>query len=207
MRRNLCNVLVGLLLIVAFGLAGCGSDGNGTQNSTYLPVTAGSTWKFINADSTVRTETIMANINNRVTREVITASGKSIATEVVSNNASYLASREIYDAAGSYTSTKAYSPAPGMLFIPSSIIPGTHETQTVQINTLPADTNSSLSQDVTVVGFETITVPAGTFNNALKIQTIISGKVYISWFGLNVGMIRQDIENAKAFELTSFSIK
>jgi hypothetical protein len=206
MRRNLCNVLVGWLLVVTLGLAGCGSDSSGTQNITYLPVTVGSTWQFTNSDSTIRVETITANTNNRVTREVNSASGKSIATEVISNNASYLVSREVYDAGGNYTATKIYTPAPGMLFLPSSTTPGTNETQTVQIITLPANTNSSLSQDVTVIGFETITVPAGTFSNTMKIQTIVSGKVYLSRFALNVGMIRQDIDDIKAFELTSYNI-
>lgn len=213
MRSNLCSVLVGLLLLGIFGLAGCGSDDNNSnntvpKNNTYLPVTVGSTWKYTNnSDGSVRTETITANTNNRVTREVITATGKTIATEILSNRASYLSKREIYDVPGNMISTKSYSPEPGMLFLPSSTTAGAHETQTVQINTLPANTDSSLSQDITVVGFETITVPAGTFSNALKIQTIIASREYLSWFALNVGIIRQDIDNVKAFELTSFSVK
>ena len=76
------------------------------------------------------------------------------------------------------------------------------------ITTQPANTNASLTIDVTVLGFENIAVPAGTFSNALKIQTTISpGTTYTSWFAFNVGMIRQDLNNVKAVELTSYNIK
>lgn len=203
MRKNLFNVLAGLFVAMTLGLAGCGSDGGGTQN-TYLPVTVDSTWSY---NYGARTEKITAATNNRITREVVTGTGKSVAVETVGNNAFYLASRETYDTSGNKTATITYNPAPGMLFIPSSTTPGTHETQTVQITTQPANTTSSLTQEITVVGFENITTPAGTFSNALKIQTVINTTTYLSWFALHVGMIRQDVNNTTTFELTSYSIK
>jgi len=204
MQRNLFNAAVGLFLVLTTGLAGCGGEVGGTNNGTYLPVTVDSTWTYNNG---ARTEKITANANNQITREVVTSTGKSVAIETVSNNAFYLASVKLYDTAGLNTATKTYSPLPGMLFVPSSTTPGYHETQTVQINTQPSNTNSSLSQDVTVIGFETITVPAGTFSNALKIQTAIANTTYLSWFALNVGMIRQDVNNTTAFALTTYDIK
>lgn len=204
MRKNLFNVVAGLFVVMTLGLAGCGSDGGGTQNNTYLPVTVDSAWSYNNG---ARTEKITATTNNQITREVVTGTGKSVAVETVGNNAFYLTSRETYDTSGNKTATITYNPAPGMLFIPSSTTPGTHETQTVQITAQPANTTSSLTQDITVVGFENITTPAGTFSNALKIQTVIDNKTYQSWFALHVGMIRQDVNNTTAFELTSYSIK
>lgn len=204
MVKKMFNALAGLFVVMTLGLAGCGSDGGGTQINTYLPVTADSTWSYNNG---TRTEKITATTNNQITREVVTGTGKSVAIETVSNNALYLVSRETYDTSGNKTATITYNPAPGMLFVPSSTTPGTHETQTVHITTQPANTTSPLTQNITVVGFENITTPAGTFNNALKIQTVINSTTYLSWFGLNVGMIRQDINNTTAFELTSYSIK
>lgn len=200
----------GLFMAVVLGLAGCGSAGSKTAlGSAYLPVTPGSTWTYSRSDGGTQTQTVTGNANNQVTREVIdSTSGKSVASITVSNNALYLGSMNIYDANGSIVMTKTYSPTPGQLFIPSSVTPGTHEAQTVQINTQPGNTNSSLSLEVTVVGTEPVTVPAGTFSDALKIQTVItSGPTYTSWFALQVGMIRQDVNNVKAVELTSYTIK
>jgi len=188
---------------MTLGLAGCGSDGGRTQN-TYLPVTVDSTWSYNNG---ARTEKITATTNNRITREVVTRTGKSVAIETILNNAVYLASRETYDTSGNKTATITYNPAPGMLFVPASATPGIHETQTVHITTQPANTTSSLTQDITVVGLENITTPAGTFSNALKIQTVINNTTYLSWFGLNVGMIRQDVNNTTTLELNAYSIK
>jgi hypothetical protein len=207
MVRTLSNVVTGFIFALVIGLTGCGSDGGVTPYVTYLPVTVGSTWKYINSDSSIRTETITARTNNQATREVVTATGKSIATEIITGNGFYLASRDTYDITGSYTATKTYSPSPGMLFLPASTTPGTHETQTVQIHTMPADTSASLTEDITVIDSETISVPAGTFVNSLKIQTVISNTTYLSWFALNVGMIRQDVNNTKMFELAEYSIK
>jgi hypothetical protein len=205
--------LLGLLLTVAFGMAGCGSGDGWTgivpaQTGTYLPVTVGSTWSYKRSDNVTQSQKITGNINNQVTREVVdTTTGKSVATISISNNAFYLARIDLYDAVGTIITSKTYSPSPGQLFFPSSTLPGTHETQTVQINTQPANITLSQSIDVTVVGFENISVPAGTFSNALKVQTIISpNTVYTSWFALNVGMIRQDLNNEKIVELTSYNI-
>lgn len=208
MRTSIIKSL-GLLVLVASGLAGCGSDNGGpsTQAGAYLPVTVGSTWSYSRSDNGTQTQQITGKSNDQVTREVIdTTTGRSIATINISSNAFYLSSINIYDTGGNITATKTYSPSPGQLFVPSSTTPGTHITQTVQINTQPANTNVSSSIDVTVIGFENITVPAGTFNNALKIQTIILPNTYTSWFALNVGMIRQDVNNQKNVELTSYNI-
>jgi hypothetical protein len=60
---------------------------------------------------------------------------------------------------------------------------------------------------MTVIGVESITVAAGTFNNALKIQLKTKDTTYLSWFAPNVGLIRQDYDGAKSFELASYSIK
>ncbi|MEI6206115.1 MAG: hypothetical protein WCP20_04980 [Desulfuromonadales bacterium] len=204
MRNNLFNVVAVFLSAMTLVLTGCGSDGGGTQNGTYLPVTVNSTWTY---NSGARTEKITANTNNQITREVVTSTGKSVATETVSSNAFYLTGRETYDTAGTKTNSITYGPMPGMLFVPSSTAPGYHETQTVQISVQPANTTSSLTQNITVVGFETISVPAGTFSNTLKIETAISNTTYLSWFALNIGMIRQDVNNITAFELTAYSIK
>lgn len=209
MGRSLLHV-VGILAVMLFGLAGCGGDGGGnTTVSTYTPVTAGTTWSYSRSDNGTRTEKILANSNNQVTREVVdSTTGRSVATELNSNKAAYLATVDLYNAAGSISATKTYSPSPGMLFVPSSTTPGSHETQNVQINTMPTNTNTSLSTDISVVGVETITVPAGTFENTLKIQTtILPSTTYTTWFAINVGMIRQDVNTVKSIELTSYSIK
>lgn len=205
MGRKLLKA-AGLLFALALGLAGCGNDGGGS--STYLPVTVGSTWTYNRSDNGIQTQKITANANNQATREVVdTTTGKSVATITISNNAYYLASIDLYDTVGVFTATKTYSPSPGQLFLPSSTAPGAHEAQTVQVATQPANTTASLSVDVTVLGVETITVPAGTFNNALKIQTTIAGTTFTSWFAVNVGMIRQDVSNVTSVELASYSIK
>lgn len=201
---------VALLAVLVFGLAGCGNeDGGSAADPTYTPVTVESSWSYSRSNGGVRTEKIVARTNNQVTREVNDSiTGKSVASEVISSNAMFLARVDILGADGAIAVTKTYGPSPGMLFVPSSATPGTRETQAVQITTQPANTQTSLSTDITVDGVETITVPAGIFSNALKIQTVISpGPTYTTWFAANVGMIRQDVNGVKSLELTSYTIK
>jgi hypothetical protein len=211
---------------VAFGFAGCGGGGGSggatsggnsgttdtaTQTNTYLPVSLGSTWTYnyySGSTSSTKTQKITANANNQITQENNdTSSGKSVDIINISNGAYYLESITKYDATGIMTSKKIYTPAPGQWFFPASIAIGTKQSQTVQINSQPTNTNSTISFDMTVVGTAAITVPAGTFNNALKIETTLQGITYTSWFAQNVGLIRQDFNGTKSFELVSYSIK
>lgn len=206
MRKNMIKFL-GLFAAALFGMAGCG-DNNGGDSAMYDPVSLGSTWTYNRSDNGIQTQTITAASNNQATREVNdTTTGKSVATITISNNAYYLSSLVLYNTAGVYTATKTYSPAPGQLFLPAATTPGSHETQTVQVTTQPANTTTTVSLEMTVLGYESITVAAGTFADALKVQTVIGSTTFTSWFARNVGMIRQDVNNAKKVELTSYSIK
>ncbi len=209
MRHQLVRIT--MLLSLMCTLAGCGGSDSGRiiTIGTYAPVSAGSTWSYIRSDNGAQTQTITANSQNRITKEVIdSTAGKSVATISISNNAQYLSSIDLYDTTGALVATKSYTPAPGQLFFPASNLPGTHITQTVQVTTQPANTTSTQNVDITVEGFETVTVPAGIFTNALKIRTVITpGATYDSWFALNVGLVRQDVNGANLINLTSFSIK
>lgn len=199
-------LVVGFIAAMMSGLAGCGDSG-GTV-SHYDPISVGSTWTYHRSDNGTRTQTNTAVANNQVTREVDdTTTGKSVATITISNNAYYLSSLVLSNTAGVYMATKTYSPAPGQLFLSANTAVGSHETQTVQVTTQPANTTATVTLDMTVAGYETVTVPAGTFVNALKTETVIGATTITSWFALNVGMIRQDVNNVTSVELTSYSIK
>lgn len=198
--------MAGFFAAMVLGLAGCG-DSSGVV-LLYDPVSVGSTWIYNRSDNGIRTQTNVAGANNQATREVNdSATGKSVATITISNNAYYLSNLILYDTAGVYTATKTYSPSPGQLFLLAATAVGSHETQTVLVTTQPANTTATVSLDMTVAGYENITVPAGTFANALKTQTVIGSTTISSWFALNVGMIRQDVNNVTSVVLASYSIK
>ncbi len=200
-------------------LAGCnggdsGSSGGGGASEKYAPHTTGSTWNYssVSSSSTYTfTVSITGSSDTAYTQKYISSldSEYSISNYVFSNNVWGLSTAIDYNSVGGVISSTTWSP-PCPTFLPSNIDTGTHETYNL---TVDSGTPGSATMDITVIGYENVTVPAGTFNNAVKISytyTLPGGwgpTSWTSWFAEGVGVVKNVYGDGETEQLMSYSIK
>jgi DUF3108-like len=208
MRGN--KIFQAVLLVALFVLAACGSGGNNSGTTTnYSPKTTGSTWTYL---ATNNTQTF--DITQIITQSSSTAyslkSGDSsyhlFDFELISNGI-WGETKDTWYTEGTAQYTATYTPP--VPLEPSAWNIGTHDTGTITstLNSAGTQQTESYHYDITVVGFESVTVPAGTFN-ALKVTYSYDGATSDSWFVDGVGNVKS-INAGSGYEwvLTSYTIR
>jgi len=140
----------------------------------------------------------------------VTSASKSIDYLAFTNNEWTLEKVESYGPVASSLPTldvDTFSP-PKLLF-PSSADIGTHDVRTTVDSRLFTLLQSNYAVDITVAALESVTVPAGTFQNTLKcIYTttnldVQSSSTTTSWFADGVGEVKS-VSPDLTMELTNF---
>lgn len=212
-------VMVGMVLMLAACGSGGGETGSTTSGSTtgttsnstsYFPLTVGSKWTSITSDQVTWTTEVLPDgrtknvesgnpIQNATTYSTWTSDNTgvySVKAEDVTNNITWTYSQ------------------PG-LYYPSNLTSGAVTSSNYAYSrTSPSGSSSETGTiKITVLGAESVTVPAGTFN-AVKIrkdQTYTSGgstKTTYSWLAAGVGPVQNaDDKGVVNSKLTSYSIK
>lgn len=205
-KTNVARFIVSLFLII---VSGCGGGSSSTPaNTTAAPTTNGAAGSVthpyykttVGNGSTYndgRSETITANSNNKLTVDQLNSDGKTELTVAVSGNALAIESAKTFNTAGVLTGTTTYSPA--YKVFPASTTVGTTETQTITV-TPSTGAPASISCTLSVLPAETVTVAAGTYPNALKVQNSCADSY--SWFAAGVGEIKeQDITSGEIVDI------
>ncbi len=186
-----------------------GNSNTGNNNGTmanYSPKTQGSMWTYLitTASSYTTTETdivIQSSSTAYSLKYYFSAVTDYGIDDIVqmSNGTWGISEETYYNAKGTVLFLNTFSP-PSVLE-PSNWSIGTHESYTSTFNT-----SLTSSTDINVVGFESITVPAGTFN-ALKITftNSINGTI-TNWYADGVGCIKSIYPSFQINELTSYAI-
>lgn len=131
----------------------------------------------------------------------------TIAMHEFSNGAWRLKECDSYNS-GSLTGTATYSPS--LLSFPPSLAVGYSDVQTVTLlNT--GGRSQTLLEETCVDGIETISVPAGTFSNALKItkkETLVGSTTTTStyWYASGAGLVKI-VNPSCTWELSSYTIR
>jgi hypothetical protein len=96
--------------------------------------------------------------------------------------------------------------------LPNDLAPGKQWSQTIRVTTESGE--SLIQSDYRAVGFEEITVPAGTFT-ALKIEqngyvTVFDQKIamegLVGWYVEGIGLVRFEVPGAPVSELTMYDL-
>jgi len=211
-----------LFIALAFLLSACGGGGSDsgipgnsntpTHTANYYPVTVGSKWTYsiTSANSTPSTwssEITQGGAASYSMKITTASSGYSVIDAALTNGAWGVTKSVSYDPSGAVLSTITYSP-PQLLF-PSKTDIGTHETTTSTLTS--GGNNSQATIDITVDGIESVTVPAGTFANALKLtsKTTMSGSTasVSAWYADGAGFVKSEDTYGGTQELTSYTIR
>lgn len=201
--KPVCALAVFLCMMAAM-TTGCGGSGGSPTSSTgnsdpgntgntqapnYFPIATGNRWiyRINNGSSTTTSEITQGDVNVFSMKSVNTASAAyTVYDGGLYNNALSYTKATTYTASGGVASVTSWSPP--LVIFPSRTDISTHETYTM----------TGRTREITVSGAETVTVPAGTFMNALKVvykDTITSGTTtFISsatiWYADGVGLIK-----------------
>lgn len=218
MRKSIAWAVACTMII--FDLVACGGGGgnNGTPTTNYYPIATGNTWTYNNTSDGINgTYTSMSEIiqssNSSYSIKFTTSQNdfyNMMNATLFSNGWGWTAAFT-FDASDSLLHTSTYSPSE--LVFPSNTSVGTHVSQT-DIHSTPNGSELH-TVDITVDGVESVTVPAGTFSNALKLMYIhtLSGATFTEtqWYADGVGLIKVTITSSatsSAFnqELVSYTI-
>jgi hypothetical protein len=192
-------------------------DPGAAISNIYIPTSSGKTWTYKNTDSDGTTYTQVATIiqsssNNFVKR--YNDSNRTIYTDTYysgsGNSIKFYQGKVINKSDNSVLSTSTYFPA--AIVFPSSLEIGTSESVTSKITTnshpTPTDT---LVRTVAIIGTETVTVPAGTYQ-ALKVNVVVtmtslsSTFNYVYWYVNGIGQIKMQYYNSLTPSLISSSV-
>ena len=218
MKKSISSLSMVTVVLFLF-LAGCSGSGSssagGGAAAKYMPHTTGSTWNYSSVSSYATytfTVSITSSSDTAYTQKYTSSldSEYSISNYVFSNNVWGQSEATDYASDGVLISSTTWTP-PCPLSFPSKIDAGTNEHYLL---TVDSGTAKSATMDITVIGYENVTVPAGTFNNAVKISYtyVLTGSVFApvatwtSWFAEGVGLIKT-VYDGETEELTSYSIK
>jgi hypothetical protein len=192
------NNLLILLSILILMLFSCGGGGHNKKN--YYPIATGNTWTYNNTSNTSAPYTS--------TSEIIQSSYSSYSNKFTTSendfynvmNASLFSNgwgwtaAYTFDASDNLLHTLTYSPSE--LVFPSNTSVGTHVSQT----DIHSPGSVLHTVDITVDGVESVTVPAGTFSNALKLTYThtLSGSTYTAtqWYADGVGLIKSTVTSS-----------
>lgn len=218
------GLLLTALLILLIAAVSCGTDSSTNNTSPiYSPVTVGDKWTY-NIDTTLGSnnyaysqtaEIISVNQSNYSMK--LTTSGSTdytIHDYVFSNNTW---GESLITSYHNGVGTIFFSCSPPSYNIPLSSSIGTSETytSTCTMNTTGTPTTGTSSTTYTITGIELLTVPAGTFDNCLKVEAITSGGsstlTSYSWYAPNVGLIKNLVTSVSSsmemdMQLISFSV-
>jgi hypothetical protein len=201
------KIFLAVHLAALFVLVACGRVGNNNgTTANYSPKTLGSTWTY---HATINTQTY--DVTQIITQSSSAAySLKSGASsyhlfdfELMSNGI-WGQTKDTWYTGGTAQYTVTYTPP--LPDEPSSWDIGTHDTGTITSNNTGTQQTGSHHYDITVVGFESVTVPAGTFN-ALKVTYTYDGDTSDSWFVDGVGKVKS-LNSGLGYEwvLTNYTI-
>jgi hypothetical protein len=233
MRDAFVGSLMCLSLVV---LAACGS-GSGTSPSNpgvasavfvnntgarnYFLNSLGDTWTFVNvnnsADHRTSTVTSTSDINNQSTMLTVFGDGsKENYLFKASNDTVDINQYQYFDANGQLYRTVTCDPSfPWHLLHPTV---GETFSRTYNSTATVIATNStsfsSNTKTITVIGYETVVTPAGTFVNALKTSYMYANDIYpgYTWWVCGVGKIKETVSsststpNQTTYELTSYTV-
>lgn len=209
------------------------SNGGSTTNESaimdYFPHKVGSTWTY-NVTSSNYSETqtltiITSNPSEYIARYTFSnsntvnesywdiSSGVPAISKIV-NNGSYSEG-----ALGTVNTSYTCTFTPAQPVFPSNLAIGSSRSLSINEYCITEsdfdyspyhDTQTSNYSDnftILVVGKESITVPAGTFNDAIKLQSsYASGEPYYTWIVKNVGTVKS-VSSTSTTVLQSYSIK
>ncbi len=190
------------------GNSNAGSNNGTTAN--YSPKTQGSTWTYLittaSSYTTTETDTIIQSSSTTYSLKYYFSGVADYGIDdiVQMSNGTWGISKETYyNAQGAVLFDNTFTP-PSVLG-PANWSVGTQESYTSTLNQNSAGLTSRT--DINVVGFESVTVPAGTFN-ALKITftNSINGTI-TNWYADGVGCVKSIYPSFQIDELTSYTIR
>jgi hypothetical protein len=191
------------------GNSNAGSNSDGTT-ANYSPKTLGSTWTYLitTASSYTASETDTI-IQSSITRYLLkyyfsSVTDYGIDDIVQMSNGTWGISKETYyNAKGTVLFLSTF--APPSILEPSNWSVGTRESYTFTLT--QSGVSSTSGTDIDVVGFEVVTVPAGTFN-ALKITFTNSvGGTITNWYVDGIGCVKSVYPSNQINVLTNFTIR
>ena len=233
MRNAFVASLICLSLAV---LAACGS-GTGTSptnpgiasavfvNNTgarnYFPNSLGDTWTFVNGDNSadhrINTVTSTSGINNQSTMQVVFGDGTkenylyNVNTDTVDiNQYQYL------DASGQiYKTVTCNPPFPWHVMHPA--VGETYSrayNSTMTVVATNTTSSSSNTKTITIIGYETVITPAGTFVDALKTSYLYANDSYpgYTWWVSGIGKVKEIFSSSTStpsqtnYELASYTV-
>ena len=178
----------------------------GTNNSTstsYFPLTIGSSWQYKYTD-TSSTDTSIVEVQKDGRFKSSASTGDSYISFTSTVNGIYKTKDESLHQTITYT--------PGDLFIPANMSNGNViSTNISKTYTGDHPGTSTFTTTTTVVGNESVIVPAGTFN-AIKIKREAGIEIRYWWFVQGIGLVKEmGLQNAYdggwTLELMSYIIK
>ncbi len=191
------------------GDSDAGNNNRGTT-ANYSPKTQGSTWTYLittaSSYTTTETDTIIQSSGTAYSLEYYFSAVTDYGIDDIvqmSNRTWGISKETYYNAKGTVLILNTFSP-PSVLE-PSNWSVGTQESYTSTLYQNGASSTSST--DINVVGFESVTVPAGTFN-ALKItfSNSINGTI-TNWYVDGVGCVKSVYPSFQINVLTSYTIR
>jgi len=231
------NAFIGSLMCLSFAvLTACGS-GTGTSQTNpgvasavfvnktgarnYFLNSVGDTWTFVNGnnsdDHRIYTVTSTSDINNQGTMQVVFRDGtKENYLYQVNNDTVDINQYQYIDAIGQlYKTVTCNPPFPWHLLHPAV---GQTYSRTYNSTTTVVATNSTSSSSntktITIIGYETIVTPAGTFVDALKTSYLYANDTYpgYTWWVSGIGKVKEiyssstSTPNQTNYELVSYTV-
>jgi hypothetical protein len=195
-KKNASTIYAVISILLSLFIAACGGDATNGSNSgnnsgtpvslSYFKTTIGTGWTY----SDGATEIITSNTNNHLTSERLQNGERTVTSTLVSGSALAVESTKTYDVTGALTDTTIYTPA--YRFFPSSTTIGSTENQAVAY-TSTASGSGTTNCSVTVKAKESVTVTAGTYQNALKVETSCSpGQTFNTWYAPGIGSVKEE---------------
>lgn len=237
MRIELSATLAAALLAV-LALAGCGEEEKG--EAEYFPMATGNTWEYLETydDTTHEPETTRHTVSGKET--ITDFDGNEVETWVVANNPNVETDearvywivddgitvrriRQTVDSEGDGAIDKQQDYVPGITKIDRGhLVAGdSWNDEVLRHTTYPSDPSATqesklLLYEWSVVSTsETVVVPAGTFDNCLRVERnntadASNEETKIYWFAPGVGKVKEQTVAAesdnKVEELTSYEV-
>jgi hypothetical protein len=189
------------------------SKNNGTCDNPYYPVVDGATWVYQMSTGDQATYAMSVGKNDTFTIDIQGQSSKFTIDGKCTRDGIVLMDRP--GSLTTYTGDQGSSTVSTVneqgVTLPNNPQIGDKWSQSIDVNT--DNSPSHIQTEYQVLGFETITVPAGKFN-ALKLEQtgyleIMGQKVAMhgfQWFAQGVGTVRSAMDSAPVIELVSYAI-
>ncbi len=193
------------------GTAGNNNVGNFNGiTANYSPKTQGSSWTYLittaSSYTTTETDTVIQSSSSAYSVEYYFSAVTDYGIDDIvqmSNGTWGIIKETYYTSKGTVLFLNTFTPPSALE--PSNWSVGTQESYTSTFNQNGASLTSST--EINVIGFESVSVPAGTFT-ALKITftNSINGTI-TNWYADGVGCIKSIYPSFQINELTSYTIR